>query len=206
MAADWVGVENALQALVKAATGFDNRHCYWADPNVSRPQDGPFATLELVDRQAVGLVPETEQIDHGDGAPGQEVELSAKQTIDCGLRVQVFAPPARGTKPGTPRGAASASTIASRLRLAASLPSNLDRLDAVGVSVYDFGNVLDVPAVVAADFEARAVLDLRFFVVDSVSEFTGYIGTVQVTDTQAGKTETVDLDTDSLPEDFPLTF
>jgi hypothetical protein len=181
-AANWPAVENALQGWVKAATGWDNRHVFWADPNVSRPTDAPFCTLEMLTRRSIGSRPAMVQTDHDDAAQGQEVELEAVAMLDVTFRVQVFVPPARATKPGTPRGASNAATIAERIRIAAALPSNIDRLDTAGVAVHDLGQVDYVPELVGTDFEGRAVLECRFYVADSVSEFTGYIAEVDITD------------------------
>jgi hypothetical protein len=198
MGADWTSIENALQAWVKAATGFNNAHAYWANPNVHRPpEDGnPFAILEITDRTPVGLRPETAQIDHSTNPQGQEIELQARQVMDCGIRVQIYAPPLRGTRPGTPRGAANAASLAEAIRLAAALPSVMDSLDAVGVSVHDMGQVHYVPEVVGTDFEGRAVLDAKFYVSDFVSEFTGYIASVQLADQEASTTQTINIPDD----------
>lgn len=179
-------IENALQAWVTAATGLDNAHVRWIGANVTRPTDGQFfCMLEVIDRVPLGAVPEVIQNEDLTRV-GQEEELQHVQILDCGFRVQVFAPPARGLNPGVPGGSGNAAFIAERIRLASALTSIMDALDAVGVSVYDRGKVHYVPAVLGADFEGRAVLDIRFYVADSLSEFTGYIDSVhldgQVTD------------------------
>jgi hypothetical protein len=196
VATDWAAIENALQALVKAGSGFDNRHAYWGGPNVSRPTDGqPFAVLELLTRVPVGCAPEIVQTDDLGRPQGQEVELSATQMVACGFRVSVFAPPARGAHPGVPRGTSAASNIAEGIRLAAALPSQVANLDAAGVGVFDLGQVQDVPAIAGADFEGRAVLDARIYVSSSVSEFTGYIASVET----AGTIQDPDGTTEALP-------
>lgn len=202
MATDWVSIENALQAWIKAGTGFDNRHAYWGGPNVTRPTDGPFAVLELLTRVPVGSVPEVVQSDDLGRPQGEEIELAATQMIACDFRISVFAPPARGTKPGVPRGTSNAANVAEALRLSAALPSNMANLDAVGVSVFDMGQVQDVKAILGADFEGRAVLDTRIYVSSSVSEFTGYVATVESTGTlenpdgttESTFTQTIDVD------------
>lgn len=194
--ADWNAIEAGLQGWVKAALGCDNRHAYWANPNVTRPTDGaPFAVLEITDRRALGVTPQVIQTDHLTNPAGQEIELEARQVMDCGFRVQVYAPPARGTHPGTPRGPANAAALAGKVRLAVALPSVSSALDDLGVSVYDLGSVTYVPELVGTDFEGRAVLEARFYVADSASEFTGYIETVQVADPFGGS-ETIDVYSD----------
>lgn len=180
--ANWTNVENALQAWVKAATGYDNRHAFWANSNVTRPTDSPFAVLEITDRMMDGLAPEVIVSANPASSAGAELEIEARQLMHCAFRVQVYVQPSRGLTPGTPRGASNAAAIASRIRLAAALPSNVSNLDAVGVSIYDMGTVHYVPEITGTDFEGRAVLDASFYVVDSASEFTGYIETVGVSD------------------------
>lgn len=192
----WAAVEDALSAYVRAATGFDMAHCYWVAPNVHRPSDGvPFATLEVIDRVPRGAVPGI-QMNFDLSRSGQEFETQHQQILDCGFRVQIFAPPLRGSQPAVPRGAMNAATIAERVRLSAALQSVVDALRAVGVSIWDMGNVRYIPGLAGADFEGRAVLDLRFYWGDWVSDFTTYVETVGVTGTetdQGGNNETDNL-------------
>lgn len=197
MAADWTAIENALQAWVKTAVGFDNAHTYWLDSNAGRPTSGSFATLEITERVPLGATPQRVHTEHPDNPQGEEIEVAAEQVLDCGFRVQIYAPPIRGTKPGTPRGATNAAALAERVRLAGGLPSVMDALETAGLSVYDMGQVRYVPALIGTDFEGRAILDCRFYAADSVSEFTGYIDTVEVTDE-----ETETLQTITIPDDL----
>lgn len=181
MAADWVSIEAALQAWVAAAGSFDNAHARWAEPNTERPA-GTFATLQMLSRRPLGAVPEMVQVYHEDlDVPdGLPVELQATQVLDCALRVSVRAPPARGTHPGTPKGTASAGAIAEQIRLSAALPTQIDNLDAVGVSIFEMGHVQEVDAIVGTDFEGVAFFDCRFYVSNFASESTSYIDSVVI--------------------------
>ncbi len=52
---------------------------------------------------------------------------------------------------------------------------------AAGLGLLDVGDVRNIPEIKGTKFEARAVLEPRFYVLDTVTESTGYIKTVNLT-------------------------
>jgi hypothetical protein len=181
MAANWTAIENALQAFVVARSGLAATQVIWAHQNASQPA-GAFITLEIVGDSLTEGSPEVLEDDTGT-TPGAEVTLTSQSMLDCGLRIQCFTPPARGTAPGVPTGSASARAILSQVRTGSALTATVEALAAAGVSVYDLGAIQFVPAIAGTDFEGRGVLDLRFYVLDSAVETTTYIGEVDAAGT-----------------------
>lgn len=169
---NWTAVENALRAWVKAGSGLDNEHVIWAEQGGPRP-DGAFVTVRIGDLVPVGAF---DEVTHGYDATqplGEEIEHVVRGERSCMVSVQAFTPEVMGS--------ASARAVASRVLTALQRPSVRDALEAAGLSVYDPGTVKYVPAIVGTEFEARAVLEVGFYLVETASERGGYIAKVQVT-------------------------
>lgn len=186
MSASWGNIENALVAWVKAQTGFATGQVLWANSNASRPA-GEFVSLQLTDVTPITAADEVQAIDHtGDlVAPdaGAEIEMAVQARRQFGLSLQCFAP---AGPIAVPRSATAPRAILEALSASLALPSVKAGFEAVGVSCYSKGATQDIPALVGANFEGRAILDLRFYVVNGLSEFTTYIGTVDASGVDPG--------------------
>lgn len=91
------------------------------------------------------------------------------------LTIQVYADTSQ------PTGMSEAVALAHEIQARSLLPSVRNALEAAGLGVYDFGSVMEVgSAINRAQFEPRAVVDAKLWVVSTVSETDTIIDTLQV--------------------------
>lgn len=172
MAANWTAIEDALRAWAKAGTALTDAKVIWSEQTGARPA-APFVTLRIGDVIPLSSVDEVEELTDLDADPGEEVELRAGGFREFTLSLQAFA--------ATVTGANTAREYLTKAQTALALPSVRAALFAAGIAPFDTGTVQTVNAVVGTKFEARAVLEVRFYVHDTVSEYTGFIEEVEST-------------------------
>lgn len=181
MAIAWATVETAIQNWVETASGLADNKVIWADQDGGR-QATPYMTIRMGDLVAVGTGDEVEQIFDEEADAGEEIEHRIHGQRELHVTVQAFGPVV---------GASSARALLSKVQAALSLPSVRETLRAAGLTAFDAGKIQNISALLGADFEGRAVLDVRFYIAESVSEFTTYIEHVEVTDTSTDETFTI---------------
>jgi hypothetical protein len=118
---------------------------------------------------------------------GQEVEQLVIGQRELGVSVKAFTSKTTGDSSG--------SALLGRVKTAIGLPSVRGALIDAGLGVTDVGDVQDLSTVFGAEFEGRALLEVRFHVVDTASERTGYIETVNLTDLTGPPAGTSGMDT-----------
>lgn len=185
MSVTWADIENALRtAVVNGTTEMDDEQIIWSDQGGPRPTTN-FITLSLGPLTTVGQPTITNTFDE-DAAAGEEMETAVTILQAFTLRIQAF--DFESTGDPTARGSLS------RLQASLALPSQRAALASVGISIFDYGSVQ--PNAVAANgrFEARAILDVRCYLNESVSERNTYIESVEVTDTSTDATFVVQLE------------
>src|SRR5262245_45258925 len=183
MSLDWGKVENALQAWVKRASGLPDAFVIWANQDGPRPED-PFLALKLTGMRSLGAVDGTSVSFDPAAEHGKEIEIATRGERECALSIQCFNAEVLGND--------SARAILSKVQAALALDSYRDFLSAGGVTVFDKGNIREVPAILSNGWEARGILEVRFYVVESVSDFTTYIETVEAKDTTTGHVTVID--------------
>lgn len=172
MPANWTAIEDAIRAWVKTGSGLADAKVIWADQTGARPA-GPFVTIRIGDLLALGAVDEVEELTDLGRPAGQEVEQRVVGLREFPVSVQAFGPAVAG--------AGTAREYLSKVQTALALPSVRDALEAAGVSSFDQGVVRTVNELVGTKYEGRAILECRFYLLESVSEFSGYIETVEAT-------------------------
>lgn len=201
MATSWAAIEDAIMQAVRVASGLSA--VLWTDqngvvrPGQLAPTEQPFATCKLLAAPLVGHVGIKKNYDNARPA-GQEVEVVASAVTDLSVGVQFFVP--------TTTGDASAMALAARTQLGLRLPSVRNILTAAGIGLHEYGSSRNVTALLQASFEGRSSFDLGLYVTDEISEFTGYIAEVLITDTGNGRVidvgpVAVEIDT-MAPENF----
>ena len=170
--ADWVAIENAISAWVRAASGYAAGQVIWAEqsPTGTRPT-GSIITMRLGDIAEVTGLDELQENTNLSRPAGQEVELRAKGFKKFTIGLQAY-----GT---STTGNATGRSVLSACQTSLSLPSIRDALGAVNIAPMDYGTVQNVTAINHTLFESRAVCDFQFYVLDEYTELTGYIATVQ---------------------------
>lgn len=160
----WQTLENALHAWVSTASGVP---VVWAEQTGARPQTGAFATLKLSALTQVGAVdPVVTNYDAGRPA-GEEIELQVQSLREFKLSVQFFS-----SFNTTDTSAFARADAAQR---ALYLPSVRETLAAAGLSAFDPGAIQTVTVLIGTRFESRALFEVRFYVMLTLSEFTTWI-------------------------------
>jgi hypothetical protein len=170
MALAWATVENALHAWVVSASGLAAGKVLWAFQNIGQ-RERPYVTLRILGLERVGHDALVQSYD-ADAAAGQEVTLAVDGRRTLVVSVQAYSAGVVG--------AGTAREIVAKVQTALSLPSVQTTLRAAGLAVLNEGRITDVPELVETRWESRASLDVRFHCIDSASEKTGYIASVQI--------------------------
>lgn len=187
MATAWATIEDALRTWVKSATSYPDARVIWAEQAGSRPS-GDIITLRLGDVVPLGVVDDVVQETDLNRTAGTEVELRAEGIREFGLTLQAYGSAVTGTS--------AARAALAKCQTALALPTIRDALETAGVTPFEIGPVQNVTALNHTLFEGRAVLEVRFYTRDSLSEYTGYIASVEW--------DFIDVDNPTFPWHFPL--
>ncbi len=166
----WATIEDGLRAWVKTASGLADSQVIWADQAGARPA-GAYITLQLGPIVALGACDEVETHYDEDADAGEEIELRVNGRRSFAVSIQAFTPSVTG--------ASTARALLSTVQTALGLPSVRTALAAAGVTPFESGPVNYVPALVGTLFEGRATLEAQFYTRETVSEYLGYIDTVE---------------------------
>lgn len=159
----------ALRAWVVNASRLDDKAVIWAEQAAVRlPR--PFITMRLGSLTPVGGLDEVRYSTDLTQPLGQEMTETVLGRRELGLSLQCFG-----------QSDESARQILSRVQTSLSLSAVIDALHEAGISVFDIGQVQNVSVLRETAFEPRALLEVRCYVCESVSESNTYIATVEVT-------------------------
>jgi hypothetical protein len=176
---DETAIKSALRAWVRKASGLNDKKVIWSEQSQPR-LEAPFITMRLGDFIPLGSADEvTQEYDPlappGSGdTPGEEITITVNGRRSVSLSVQVF-------------GAGAQQTL-SKVQTSLGLPSVKEGLEAVGVSVYDIGEVQNVTGLLETVFEPRALTNFSLYVSETVSEKNTFIESVGVTNEINNKT------------------
>lgn len=172
MAIAWQTIEDAIYAWLSAATGVS---CVWAQQNGVQ-RDLPYCTMQIEGPIREYAEDELQSVTNLANAAGQEVEQTVIKRRQITLHVQAFS----GAQ--VEGGASPARDYLDTADGKLSLPSVQDALSAAGLTVIDEQRtILNLSAVVESGWQSRAAFDVRFRLVDSVLEKTGYVDGIILT-------------------------
>lgn len=183
-ASNWDDYEQAIRQWVIEASGLNTTKVIRAEQNGPRPAT-PFAEVRVGDAIAVGAADAVERYYDPFADPGEEVTLVVRGLRELEVTVRVFTDASVGAE--------SARALLEKTRTALGLDTFRDILQDAGVTVFDRGVVQHLPGVLDTRWEGRATLTVRAYVEDTVSETTGYIDSVQVTDQSVDPDDTYTL-------------
>jgi hypothetical protein len=185
MAADWTAIEDALFTWVQSASGLAAAKVLWSAQatDVNRPT-GQHVEIRIGTDTPLGAAPYVSHEYDEDADAGEEITISVNEVRELVFVVQVFG--------GATTTSSSSRSVATLIQNALGLPSVRTLLETAGLSPFDRGKIEHVPELLDADFEPRAILEVRFYVADGISEVTGYIDSVEIEDTSAGEFFTVE--------------
>lgn len=180
---NWSTIENALVAAVKSASGFADGAVFLPYQDGGTHPAGSFITVAIGDMIAPDtLVPSQTRVVtslDGDGEPvdpllaGAEITHTFRMPRRFSASIQVFT----GT---TMVGTSSARAVATQIQSKLVLPAIRYALSVAGLGLIDVGDVKNIPEIKGTKFEARAVIEPTFYLLDAVTETSGYIKTVNL--------------------------
>lgn len=167
MAIAWQTIENAIQAWLSAATGLA---CIVAEQNAPQPAV-PYCTFRIEGPTREYADDELQSVTNLGNSVGQEIEQTAIRRRQITVHVQAFSN--LQVEAGAQLPARDYLDMADAQL---SLPSVHDALVAGGLTPIDETRaILNVSTVVESGWQSRAAFDVRFRLVDSVVEKTGYV-------------------------------
>ena len=179
MAITWTAIEDAIYTAIVAASGLASDKVFWSRQGNTHPE-APYIVMKIDGPSRVGVADEeTYETDLGRPA-GQEVEIKAAGLREFTLELQAF----YGGATGDVTGRALLADIQSKLYL----PSIRSPLHAACLAPFDVGDITDLDHIIKAEFQARAVMEIRFYFTQTVSEFDAYIDNVEIEDGTTGDT------------------
>ena len=172
---NWSTMEDALFDWVQLSSGLSADKIQWT--HYSQPRlTGQFITIMLSGPKQIGLDYVQTSTDLTQPA-GEEIELKVIGNRNMLVTVTCF-----GGDPTTD----SSIAMASKVMLGPRLPSINTLLHAGGVTPHGTPSITNIPSIVGAKFESRAMVEHEFYFSDDVSERTGFISTVSGTGTVSG--------------------
>lgn len=160
--------EDAIRQWVLAGSGLAADHVIFHQQTGARPLDANnFATIRIGDTNPVACVDEVQETYNGAQPAGQEIAQTVTGLRSVNVTVQFFGAPSTGDT--------KAQVQAQQTQVALALPSVRNALGAAGLTPYDTGRITNVTALIGTKFEGRAVLDMHFYVLEQITEQTGYI-------------------------------
>ena len=167
MAINWNTLENLIHGQIVAASGLPATSVIWEHQNRDRPV-APFISLRLEDSNTIAQHT-AEQTIRDNPAPvaGQEILLGIVKTIEFTLFVSVVTVPTAGSL--------SAFARLQAIRSMLETETIQDPFFAAGVSLWECGQIQNVPRILETQFEGRATLPLKFRCADQVEIATTYI-------------------------------
>lgn len=175
---DFEGIRNAIHSCIERATGLLT---VWQTQNAPQPES-PFVTLAfLTGPLPVSDTPEVRDDTDLTRPAGEEIRLRVAVQCSFVLSCQVFVKGIDGANPNC-----DAMSYCTKALLALSLPSYIDILNAVNVSVAQTTGPRNLNALVGSEYESRAGFDVTFNGMLVLSEYVGYIEKVHAVSTELG--------------------
>lgn len=183
MPVDYRSVEDAVRLALVRATEYDDALVIHENEDGNAP-DEDYATFFLTGLVKLGQDAVTTSYDATRPA-GEEIRVKVSGDREFGVRVSAFTEKTNAES--------SARSVLGKVQTRLALPSIRKILNDAGVSVFDFGDVNYVPQIGSTEFMGRGVLDLRCYLRDDASEYTGYIEKATAVDTDTGRVIVIDV-------------
>jgi hypothetical protein len=166
----WTDIENALVTWLEAEIG--PGQVIWANQGGAQPKM-PYGTLKIGGPRPSSPTPEVLNSTNLTNPAGQEIEQTVIGHGEITVSCQIFAFPTTGHL--------TARQALERAKLRLYLPTTRAALRVAGLALVQAGDTQDLTALLETSWQSRAAMDVRFNVVDSMTEKTGYIDTANVT-------------------------
>jgi hypothetical protein len=178
MSLDLAAVKAALKEWIVATSGLPDEQVIWDHKKVDRGLPEPYIILDIKSLRQVGQ-PRVQQFTRPTPGqyddpilPGEEIEIRTETSHELLILVQGWAE--------------DPISLLQPVRRNCALPSIRRGLRNAGIGVGELRTITEIGGVQ----DPRAVMDVKLFLTDTVSEFIGYIETVEITDHIAVPEET----------------
>jgi hypothetical protein len=168
----WSNHEKAIRAWIVSATGLPESKVIRAEQNGPKPA-APFIDIRLGGLTPVGIVDAVENYYDNEAANGEEIVQMIRGSRELEVSIRAFTESAVGDD--------TARALLSVAQLALRLDSIRDALAEAGLSPFDNGRIAAIPVVLETRWQGRAQLVCRFYLEETLSERTGYIASVELT-------------------------
>lgn len=176
MALNWTDMEDAIFSWVSTVTEYADSQIIWEHYSQPRPE-GAFISLFMDGPTRLGVDYVTYETNLSNPA-GEEITETITGVRDLTVRITCYG--------GSPTEATNPVAVATSLMAGLRLSGVAMVLNDAGLFWHGDTSITSVPAIIAADFEPRAVLEQPFYVKDTLAQSSGYIATVsgtgQITD------------------------
>jgi hypothetical protein len=171
----WTAIENAIHSWVTTQTSLT---AIWETPNATRPT-GVYCSIQFGEMIQHGIDEVYGSVNSGGTSGISDYKEQVQSIREVTVTTQCFAPV---STPGAPKhppyGDNSARSVLSELAASVALPSVQSAFQAAGISCFDPGHVNTIPAIIGSQYEGRAVLESRFYVLETATGYGTYIETV----------------------------
>jgi len=168
MPLNWTAMSDALHDWAALSSGLV---AIWSDQDAKQPP-GSYITLRYGAFVPMGANDSVAYRYDAGAVAGQEIEYIVIGRRRFTVSVQVFT--------GSTLDETSALAVASKLAASLALPSVGQTFQNAGFSCYGVTSAQNLSAIEEADFEGRSTFELECYTRETLSERTGYIGSVQV--------------------------
>lgn len=172
MSIAWNDIEDAIFKWFIEGSGLPA--VVWGNQDGPQPVQ-PYGTLLIAGPRKVGGLDQQVDVTDLDQPAGEEVSQTLTGIREVTVSCQAFAAPTVGSTP--------ARSYLSNALMSLELPTIRQRLINAGLSVIEANDITDVSALMGTRWQSRAAMDVRFHLVDSAVEKTGYIAMVEVSNT-----------------------
>lgn len=173
MAINWPNIEDALRTWVLTSTQYAQGRVIWQDQSGTRPA-GDVIAMRITGVASLGGPDEITSQDSIGRPAGEEIELKVEGHREFVCQLSAYA--------ANTTGANSGLAALSKCQAGVLLPSVQGIFDGVHIAAFDVGNVQNVTTLWDTVYESRALLEVRFYARDSVSEYTTFIEEVVADD------------------------
>lgn len=172
-------LEDAIRQWVLVGSSYGAQRVLWKFHNDNAP-DADYIAIALGELTSIGIDQKSWATDLGRPI-GTEIEQKFSGDREFPVTVEAFT-----GKTTSDMAESTARAVLRRVQNALNLSSVKELFYMAGLSCFENGSISWLPAIKLSDFQGRAILTVRFYIHDDISEFVGYIDKVELLDKSTG--------------------
>jgi hypothetical protein len=184
----YAALENAIVSAVKTASGYASGQVFLSDQSKSIPS-GDYIRIRFGDIPESRTAVPSQSTAYSPTPAGAEITHTYRLAKEFTVTLEVITASVTGDS--------SALAIAAKVQNNLNLSTVRATLKSAGLGLLSTGGVKYVPAIKGTRFEARALVEPRFYLIDTTTETTTYIETItkplDYTQPPLGNPDTIDI-------------